>query len=182
MPAVFIAQMTLTQWSDAGKVRVEDTTLVLIKEQRTVDLTPAVRFTELEFGDEDPNTLLGKVKTVAQLKEMGAEHMMNSVIYGDMAYKVVEGFMGDLTRQKPIVPQGMTPQPTGAFERPSFASRPAAPPSSVAAPTQPPQPAKPAAPAPVPEVEQAPVAATPEPDAPEDDAEALSKLFLDTVQ
>ena len=158
MPAVFIAQSTLTEWSDAGKIRVEDTTLVLIREQRTVDLIPAVRFTALEFGDEDPNKLLGKVKTSAQLKEMGAEHMAESVIYGEMAYKVVEGFMGDLAAQKPMKPIA---------------------------------PAATAEPAPAPEPERPAAATTPAPvdmqpqlgeTADDDDAAALSKLFLDTVR
>lgn len=153
MPAVFIAQSTLQQWSDAGKVRLDDTTLHLLKEGRSVALKPAVRFTKLTVGDEDPHGLLGKVKTAEQLAEMGAEHYMDSVIHGDTAYEVVEGFMGDL--QAP--------------------ARPAAPPAEAAAPK----------PSPAPVLEAAADKPTPsEEGEPEElsDAEALSKLFLDTVQ
>ena len=102
MPAVFIAQATLQQWADAGKVRLEDTLLTLLKEQREVNLTPAVRFTKVVGGEEDPHGLMGKVKTTVQLDELKAEHYMDSVICGDVAYEVVEGFLGDLMAARPI--------------------------------------------------------------------------------
>ncbi|HEY1097442.1 MAG TPA: hypothetical protein VGF99_00885 [Myxococcota bacterium] len=97
MPAVFLTNEMLQQWSDDGKVRLDDTTLTLIKEDRTVKLSPAVRFTKLIDGGVDPNKLIGKVKTTAQLGELGAEHYLDSVIFGDVGYTVVEGFLGDLS-------------------------------------------------------------------------------------
>ncbi len=87
----------LQQWSDQGKVRLDDTTLTLLAEARTVKLTPAVRFTSLIDGGDDVNKLLGKVKTTAQVFELGAEHYLDSVIFGDIGYMVVEGFLGDLS-------------------------------------------------------------------------------------
>lgn len=100
MAAVFLTNEMLQQWSDQGKVRLDDTTLTLLAEARTVKLTPAVRFTSLIDGGEDPNKLLGKVKTKAQLDELGAEHYLDSVIFGDVGYTVVEGFLGDLSPAK----------------------------------------------------------------------------------
>jgi hypothetical protein len=97
MAAVFITNAMLTQWSDQGKVRLDDTTLTLLQENRTVKLQPAVRFLKLIDGGDDPNKLLGKVKTPEQLTEMKAEHYMDSVILGDVGYTVVEGFLGDLS-------------------------------------------------------------------------------------
>ena len=97
MPAVFLTNGMLQQWSDQGKVRLDDTTLTLLAEARTVKLTPAVRFTSLIDGGDDPNKLLGKVKTTAQIFELGAEHYLDSVIFGDIGYTVVEGFLGDLS-------------------------------------------------------------------------------------
>lgn len=97
MAAVFLTNAMLTQWSDQGKVRLDDTTLTLLQENRTVKLKPAVRFTKLIDGGDDPNKLLGKVKTPEQLAEMKAEHYMDSVILGDVGYTVVEGFLGDLS-------------------------------------------------------------------------------------
>jgi hypothetical protein len=100
MPAVFLTNDMLQNWSDQGKVRLEGTVLTLIAEKRTVALNPAVRFTSLIDGSDDVNKLLGKVKTTAQLIELGAEHYLDSVIYGDVGYTVVEGFLGDLSPAK----------------------------------------------------------------------------------
>ncbi len=118
MPAVFIAQTTLQEWADAGKVRLEDTLLTLLREQREVNLTPAVRFTKVLGGDEDPHGLMGKVKTKVQLDELGAEHYMDSVICGDVAYEVVEGFLGDLMAARPVG-QKATPAPVEVAEAPA---------------------------------------------------------------
>ena len=95
--AVFLSNAMLTQWSDQGKVRLDDTTLTLLQENRTVKLKPAVRFTTTIDGTPDPNGLIGKVKTPEQLAEIKAEHYLDSVILGDIGYQVVEGFLGDLS-------------------------------------------------------------------------------------
>jgi hypothetical protein len=118
MPAVFIAQSTLQEWADAGKVRLEATLLTLLKEQREVNLTPAVRFTEVLGGEEDPHGLMGKVKTKTQLDELQAEHYMDSVICGDVAYKVVEGFLGDLMAARPVG-QKQAPAPVEVAQAPA---------------------------------------------------------------
>ena len=103
----------LTQWSDQGKVRLDDTTLTLLQENRTVKLKPAVRFTKLIDGGDDPNKLIGKVKTPEQLAEMKAEHYLDSVILGDVGYQVVEGYLGDLSPPpkgaKPATKPGQKP-------------------------------------------------------------------------
>lgn len=166
MPAVFIAQSTLQQWADAGKVRLEDTTLFLLKEQRSVVLKPAVRFTKLTVGEEDPHALLGKVKTTEQLRSMDAEHYMDSVLCGDIAYEVVEGFLGDLQAAQPIAKAA--PIPSSEIPLPG---------EPVTAASS--KPAK-TVPQPVFEVTE-PVPAEAEPEE-LSEAEMLSKLFLDTVR
>ena len=100
MPAVFLTNEMLQSWSDQGKVKLDGTVLTLLGENRTVALSPAVRFTSLIDGSDDANKLLGKVKTTAQLAELGAEHYLDSVIFGDVGYTVVEGFLGDLSPAK----------------------------------------------------------------------------------
>jgi hypothetical protein len=120
--AVFLTNEMLQQWSDQGKVRLDDTTLTLLAEARTVKLTPAVRFTSLIDGGDDPNKLLGKVKTKAQLDELGAEHYLDSVIFGDVGYTVVEGFLGDLSPAKRTAPAAAAPTTSTA---PAPASEPA---------------------------------------------------------
>lgn len=116
MAAVFITNAMLTQWSDQGKVRLDDTTLTLLQENRTVKLKPAVRFTKLIDAGEDPNKLIGKVKTPDQLAEMKAEHYMDSVILGDVGYTVVEGFLGDLS---PAVAPPLAPMATPSKPAPA---------------------------------------------------------------
>jgi hypothetical protein len=111
LAVVFIAQATLQQWADQGKVRLDETTLLLVKEQRQVALRPAVRFTQVLGSDSDPHQLVGKVKAADQLAELGAEHYMDSVLLGDVAYTVVEGFLGDMMASTPI---GQTPPPAPA--------------------------------------------------------------------
>jgi hypothetical protein len=114
---VFLSNAMLTQWSDQGKVRLEDTTLTLLQENRTVKLKPAVRFTKTIDDSPDPNQLLGKVKSKEQLQEMGAEHYLDSVILGDVGYTVIEGFLGDLSpppkkKAAPAPVAEATPPPT----------------------------------------------------------------------
>jgi hypothetical protein len=177
--AVFITNAMLTQWSDQGKVRLDDTTLTLLKEARTVKLKPAVRFTKTIDDSADPNSLLGKVKTTEQLAEMGAEHYLDSVILGEVGYQVVEGFMGDLSPPpKPAAPPPEAPAPTAA----------AAPPAGPAPLAEPP-PERPRADKPGPTAAlpvdlpaPAPVEGDLESGAEESEAEALSKLFLTTVR
>src|SRR5689334_22271401 len=70
MAAVFIAQATLNDWSDQGKVRLDETVLTLLQENRTVKLKPAVRFTRVVDATPDPHGLLGKVKSKEQLVEL----------------------------------------------------------------------------------------------------------------
>lgn len=122
MAAVFITNAMLTQWSDQGKVRLDDTTLTLLQENRTVKLQPAVRFLKLIDGGDDPNKLLGKVKTPEQLAEMKAEHYMDSVILGDVGYTVVEGFLGDLSPPAAAAAAGAKK----AAAKPTKAAKPAA--------------------------------------------------------
>lgn len=154
MAAVFITNAMLTQWSDQGKVRLDDTTLTLLQEHRTVKLTPAVRFMKTIDGSPDPNKLLGKVKTTEQLVEMKAEHYLDSVILGDVGYQVVEGFMGDLS-----------PPPKPAAPPPAAAPAPVAPAPAAVEPKT--------AETPAPEMTKSELEA---------EAEALSQLFLTTVR
>ena len=195
MAAVFITQKVLTDWADAGKVELNDTTLLLVQENRTVDLHPAVRFFCVVGGEADPHGLLGKVKTREQLKEMGAEHYMDSVIHGDVAYQVVEGFMGDLSRPKPQpaatqppkeVPRPVSSLPQPAAEPVAQAPSPAPPEPAFEAPvTQPDQPATKRVESKSGALHEALLEAA-EGDSGEGDTEAdaaaLSRLFLETVQ
>jgi hypothetical protein len=126
---LFVPQSVLDRWSEQGKVQVDGHVLTILGEGKAFALTSAVRFMKMEAGD-DVSGLLQKVKTTDALKQMGAEHYMESVILGDSAYQVQQGFLAD----------------ANALRRAAAAS-------------QPPPAAKPAAVAPAPKPAPAPVAA-----------------------
>lgn len=91
---LFVPQNVLDKWSDKGRVEVKGEVLVLLREKKSFQLTSAVRFLKMEAG-EDLKGLLHKVKTLDALKQMGAEHYRESVILGDSAYQVQQGFLAD---------------------------------------------------------------------------------------
>jgi len=90
---LFIPQTVLYRWVDTGKVTFDNSILTLLAEKKAYTVTPAVRFMSLVAGD-DALGLLTKVRTLSKLKDLGAEHLSDSVILGDNAYEVQEGFIG----------------------------------------------------------------------------------------
>src|SRR5438128_7487905 len=91
---LFVPQNVLDKWSDKGRVELKGHVLTLLREKKSFQLTSAVRFVKMEAGD-DTGGLLQKVKTTDALKQMGAEHYMESVILGESAYQVQQGFLAD---------------------------------------------------------------------------------------
>src|SRR5207237_234472 len=91
---LFVPQSVLDKWSEQGRIEVDGNVLTILGEQKSFALTPAVRFLKMEAG-EDTARLLQKVKTTDALKQMGAEHYMESVILGEAAYQVQQGFLAD---------------------------------------------------------------------------------------
>jgi hypothetical protein len=63
---------------------------------RSYALEPAVRFLKVLGADADPNGLLHKVKSVAHLREMGAEPVDDSCILGETAYEIQPGFLAEV--------------------------------------------------------------------------------------
>jgi len=91
---LFVPQNVLDKWSDKGRVELKGHVLTLVREKKSFQLTTAVRFVKMEAG-EDLKGLLQKVKTLDALKQMGAEHYRESVILGESAYQVQQGFLAD---------------------------------------------------------------------------------------
>jgi hypothetical protein len=105
---LFVPQSVLDQWSEKGRVEVKGHVLLLLREKKSFQLTTAVRFLKMEAG-EDLKGLLHKVKTLDALKLMGAEHYRESVILGESAYQVQQGFLADanaLRRAAGVSPGG----------------------------------------------------------------------------
>jgi hypothetical protein len=91
---LFVPQSVLDKWSEKGRVEVKGHVLTLLREKKSFQLTSAVRFVKMEAGD-DLKGLLQRVKTLDALKQMGAEHYRESVILGESAYQVQQGFLAD---------------------------------------------------------------------------------------
>jgi len=135
---LFVPQSVLDKWSEQGRIEVDGNVLTILGEQKSFALTPAVRFLKMEAG-EDNAGLLAKVKTTDALKQMGAEHYMESVILGESAYQVQQGFLADANALRRAAAAS---QAAAAAAKPAPAKGNAAPPPGGGDPAQ----AKPAAP------------------------------------
>ena len=103
---LFVPQNVLDKWAEQGRVELKGHQLTLVREKKSFKLTSAVRFLKIEAG-EDSAGLLNKVKTLAALKQIGAEQYLDSVILGDAAYKVQQGFLAEASALRRAV--GVTP-------------------------------------------------------------------------
>ncbi|HSD90204.1 MAG TPA: hypothetical protein VLB44_21885 [Kofleriaceae bacterium] len=95
MSRLFISVDRLEAWSAEGRAALEGDRMTLTELGRKFTMTPAVCFVKTMGSDDDPYDLVGRVKSKPQLDEMGAEQLANSVIYQDMAYDVIDGFIGE---------------------------------------------------------------------------------------
>jgi hypothetical protein len=95
VPRLFLPQTTLEEWAQDSKADLSGDRLVVSGEKGDYPVTPAVRFVRLVAGADDRN-LLERVKTHAQLAELGAEQMEDSVLLGESAYEVVPGYVAEV--------------------------------------------------------------------------------------
>ena len=168
---LFVAQTMLDSWAEQGKIDFVGNVMTLLTgdgKGRSYALDPAVRFIKVLGADADPNQLLRKVKSVAQLKELGAEAVDASVILGDLAYEVEPGFLAEMSALQAAASAKADP---GRLAAPSAAAAggpgAAPPPPAAGAPRGP-----------------KPFSATPLPKDLEErrkEAEALAKFLLDNL-
>jgi hypothetical protein len=95
MSRLFISVERLDTWTAEGRASYEAGKMTLTELNRSFTMTPAVCFVSVAGTDSDPNDLVGLVKSKDALTAMGAEQLASSVIYGDTAYDVLEGFIGE---------------------------------------------------------------------------------------
>lgn len=88
---VFVPQEALEAWMGNGRAHMTGDTLFL--DSTPFLLASAVRFVSEVAGGGDEAGLVGRVKSLEQIVELGGEHAAGSVILGDNAYEVVEGFL-----------------------------------------------------------------------------------------
>jgi len=147
---LFIAQQTLDAWVDQDKVEFDQNVMTIKSDGRSFKMVEAVRFVKVEGGDEDTAGLLGRVKTNDQLRAMGAERYRDSVLHQDVAYKVQEGFIGEVflkkqpeAEEEPVKPEVVKPSAQQKAPRPEAHAR-TQPHMPAAAPHKKPAGAKPA--------------------------------------
>lgn len=91
---VFFPQASLDEWLSGDRVDLKNDELTIKNEGRRYKIIEAIRVLREATGSSDPHELLGKVKSKAFLEELGAEVLESSMILGDNAYDVVQGFVG----------------------------------------------------------------------------------------
>lgn len=129
---LFVSQAMLDSWAEQGKIDFVGNVMTLLAgdgKGRSYALDPAVRFMKTLGEEKDPNGLLHKVKSVAQLKEMGADPAGDSCILGDVAYEVQPGFLAEAS----ALQAAATAQPASPSPREKPAERPTAPQQDQAA-------------------------------------------------
>jgi hypothetical protein len=95
---LFVSQAMLDSWAGQGKIDFVGDVMTLVAGDgngRSYALEPAVRFMKVIGAEADPNGLLHKVKTAAQLRDLGAEPLDGSCVLGDVAYEVQPGFLAE---------------------------------------------------------------------------------------
>jgi hypothetical protein len=94
---LFISQERIDRWLGEGKARIDGETMSMPALGKSFRLQPAVHFLRLVSEGTDVSFLVGRVKTQAQVKEMGGEVYATSVVLGESAYEVESGFVGEVT-------------------------------------------------------------------------------------
>jgi hypothetical protein len=94
---VFFPQSAVDQWGIDGKIDLVAGELILLADGRRYKVEEAIRVVTEVTGANDDRKIIGKVKPKRALDEIGAELLENSMILGDNAYDVVQGWMGVAT-------------------------------------------------------------------------------------
>ncbi len=91
---IFFPQEALDQWVHEGRVDLQGSELVILGEGRRYRVVEAVHVVVEVTGAQDAFELVGRVKSVPYLTELGAELFDTSMLLDDLAYEVIPGFMG----------------------------------------------------------------------------------------
>ena len=95
---LFVSQALLDTWATQGRIGLDGQSIRLLTGQgegRRYALEPAARFIRVAEGGADLHQLVARVKTLAQIREMGGEAMSDSVLLGEVAYEIEPGFLAE---------------------------------------------------------------------------------------
>ena len=116
---------------DAGKIKVDKGVLTMLTgDNPTFELKQAYRLVKTIDGAVDPNGFVGQIRSEAELKALGAEIYMDSIIYRDIAYQADPGYIAE--KNVPGGPQTAKPAAEAAV---TPAAKPAEPPVTAAEPS-----------------------------------------------
>jgi hypothetical protein len=113
---LFVSQALLDAWASQGRIDLDGGSIALLRGQargRRYALEPAVRFLRVAGGGDDPLGLVARVKTLAQVRELGGEPLADSVVVGEAAYEVEPGFLAEASAVEAAsraVPSAAPPQ------------------------------------------------------------------------
>jgi hypothetical protein len=92
----FFSQEAVDRWLAEGLIGLEGEVLGLLPDGPSFMLSSAVLFrAEVAAGSDGPG-LCGKVKTLPEVVALSGEHAPDTVVLGDYAYDVVDGFVAEL--------------------------------------------------------------------------------------
>lgn len=98
---LFLSQSVLDRWLSEERVEVDGEVMTTLPDKRSFDLKTAVLFKTELTGAGDAHELIGRVKDVDQITELGGDYSAGSVIVGDLAYEVADGFVGEPLPDQP---------------------------------------------------------------------------------
>lgn len=91
---IFFPQEALDAWIVAGHIDLGGSLLTVLPEGRSYRVVESVRVVREVTGQPDPHEVVGKVRSRQFFEELGAELLEGSMILGDNAYDVVQGWAG----------------------------------------------------------------------------------------
>jgi hypothetical protein len=122
MKRLFFSQSMLDSMVDAGKITVDKGVLTMLAgDNPTFRLLPAYRFVKTIDNSPDAAGLAGQIHSEREIRDMGAEILMDSIIYKDVAYQADPGFIAER-----ITPGESAPPEKRPVEPPAQTSEPAA--------------------------------------------------------
>lgn len=108
---LFLPQLAVDTWLADGKARLVDDELRLEPQGFGLRLRSALHFKAEVAEGQDPHDLVGRVKTLDAVAAMDGEHFADSVVLGDNAYEVEEGFLAEPMAEFAPTDDGNHPDP-----------------------------------------------------------------------